>query len=97
MSVPKIAQHVATYNLYSFTPVLLPRIYPMRFGWKTLELMPKLKSRGLGMPDLPESLPTGPEIFNSMSWHDDMDWSDAHLKPVLVYLKGNKSLDLPDS
>lgn len=75
----------------------LPRVYPVRFGWKTVELMPKLKSRGQGRPVLPETLPSGPEIFNAMSWHTEKDWSDARLKPVLVYLKGNRSLNLPDS
>ncbi|CAK9065014.1 unnamed protein product, partial [Durusdinium trenchii] len=75
----------------------LSQVYPVRFGWKTVELMPKLKSRGQGRPVLPETLPSGPEIFNAMSWHTEKDWSDARLKPVLVYLKGNRSLNLPDS
>lgn len=58
--------------------------------------MPKLKSRGEGMPELPqEDTLDGPKIFNDMSWNDEMNWDHARLKPLLVYLRGNSSLQLP--
>ena len=58
--------------------------------------MPHLKTRGEGMPELPpmERL-NGPEVFRSMDWETTSFWSDARLKPLVVYLRGNKSLDLP--
>ena len=79
------------------SPIVQPRVYPMRFGWKAVEPMPKLKSKGQGQPKLPEVVPDGPQTFNMMSWNSDVDWSDARLKPVIVYLKGNRSLNLPDA
>ena len=77
---------------------LPPRVYPTRFGWRTVQLMPKLKSRGEGMPEVPQNTPLdGPSIFNSMSWHsDDVNWDEARLKPLLVYLRGNRNLNLPE-
>ena len=74
-----------------------PRIYPVRFGWKTVSLMPKLKSRGRGMPVLkPEEPIDGPEVFRSMEWEDQAFWEDARFKSILVYLRGNTSLQLPE-
>ena len=58
--------------------------------------MPKLKSRGEGMPELPqEDTLDGPKIFNDMSWNDEMNWDHARLKPLLAYLRGNSFLQLP--
>lgn len=58
--------------------------------------MPQLKSRGEGMPEVAPSGLDGPALFNAMSWHSEMDWGDANLKPLLVYLRGNRSLNLPE-
>ena len=71
-----------------------PRIYPRRFGLATAQLMPRLKSTGEGMPTITVQ-GDGPEIFNSMSWSSDMCWDEVRFKPLLVYLRGNKSLRLP--
>ena len=90
--------HALDLNLrrVSCSFLLALRIYPVRFGHKTLELMPKLKSRGEGMPELPqEDTLDGPKIFNDMSWNDEMNWDHARLKPLVVYLRGNSSLQLP--
>jgi len=58
-------------------------------------MMPDLKSKGEGAPDVPESIVDGPAIFNGMSWNSEMNWDDAHLKSVVLYLRGNRSLRLP--
>ncbi len=69
----------------------------MRFGWRTVSMMPKLQSRGRGMPVLnPEEPIDGPEVFRSMEWEDQSFWEDARFKPVLLYLRGNTSLQLPE-
>ena len=70
----------------------------MRFGLHTALLMPWLKTRGQGMPQLqPEAEEiNGPEIFASMSWETDVDWADARLKPLVVYLRGSFHLKLPE-
>lgn len=75
-----------------------PRIYPPRFGAATAQLMPKLKSAGEGAPQLTslaDGLPDGPAIFNSMSWNTEISWDEVRFKPLLVYLRGNKGLNLP--
>ena len=58
--------------------------------------MPKLKTCGEGKPVLEEGASNGPEIFAAMSWDGDTWWEDAHLKPLVVYLRGNRSLQMPD-
>ena len=71
-----------------------PRVYPVRFGLHAVKLMPLLKSRGQGQPKS-ETKADGPQIFQNMSWDHKMDWSAAHLTPLLKYLRGNSSLQLP--
>ena len=71
-----------------------PRVYPRRFGLRTVQLMPVLKTKGRGQPQI-ETKPDGPKIFEEMSWDHEMDWSAAHLTPLIVYLRGNSSLQLP--
>ena len=72
------------------------RVYPPRFGKRALELMPELKSSGEGQPELPEGLIDGPQTFQDMTWDHELDWDDARMLTVLVYLKGNKNLRLPE-
>ena len=72
-----------------------PRVYPVRFGLHAVQLMPQLKTQGRGLPSVPD-VPDGPEIFQRMAWESDVDWTAAHLTPLLVYLKGNSSLNLPE-
>ena len=60
-------------------------------------MMPELKTQGEGQPNLSlEECPDGPALFEQMEWEGDVDWADARLKPLLVYLKGNKHLKLPE-
>ena len=77
--------------------VTLPSHQPtcfVRFGLHAVKLMPELKTKGRGLPSVPD-VPDGPKIFQEMSWESDVDWSLAHLTPLVVYLKGNSSLNLP--
>ena len=57
--------------------------------------MPQLKTQGRGLPSVPD-VPDGPKIFREMTWESDVDWTSVHLIPLLVYLKGNSSLNLPE-
>ena len=61
-------------------------------------MMPKLKTRGLGTPVIPEDLrPNGPSIFQQMPWEHRLDWGEARLKSLVLYLKGNTNLRLPEN
>ena len=40
---------------------------------------------------------SGPEAFDSMSWETDVDWADARLKPLVLYLRGSVHLNLPEN
>ncbi|CAK9018409.1 unnamed protein product [Durusdinium trenchii] len=71
------------------------QVYPVRFGHRAVRLMPRLKTRGEGMPKHPPGPKEGPLIFEQMGWDSEVDWSDARMTPVLVYLRGNASLKLP--
>ena len=76
----------------------MPRTYPIRFGWHTVGLMPVLTSKGEGQPPITEQdqLVDGPEIFASMD--EDLDsefWKDARFGSILIYLRGNQHLELP--
>lgn len=73
------------------------RIYPVRFGWHTVKWMPVLKTQGQGRPEiLEQGRPiNGPQVFASMDDLDTPFWEDAHFGPILVYLRGNTSLHLP--
>ena len=56
--------------------------------------MPMLATQGEGLPpveELDKSVPAH-EALASVPWED---WEDAHLKDVVVYLRGNKHLRLP--
>ena len=70
------------------------RIYPIGFGKEIASLMPKLATRGEGKP-LDKEMPTHVPAhiaFAAAPWED---WSEANLKEVMTYLRGNKSLELP--
>ena len=61
--------------------------------------MPKLLSRGEGMPPDPVKprFAKGTVAFQSMSWHEEsfVEWADASLFSVVRYLRGSKYLELP--
>lgn len=71
-----------------------PRTYPRLFGKKIAKLMPELASQGEGLPPvqaLDQKVPAY-QALASAAWED---WGEANLKDVVVYLRGNKSLDMP--
>ena len=47
----------------------------------------------LGMPKLPEVVPTAAEVFSSLSF-DDM-WAEAKMAEVCHYLRSGKHLRIP--
>lgn len=69
------------------------RSYPQRFGKAICDLMPKLKTEGLGRPVLPcgEAEPAYVLLMNA-PWSD---WEEAHMSRVIRYLYTNKHLCLP--
>ena len=71
-----------------------PRTYPGPFGIATLDMMPRLTVHGEGRPHVVDE-PNGPAIFNSMSWNSDQTWEEARLKALVVYLRGNRHLNMP--
>ena len=97
MVIVKAPDQVLLYTKLFSNHRHLPRTYPEQFGWHTVKNMPKFKTRGEGCPKLAnqEAL-DGPQAFAEMSWDHDLDWSDARLLPVIVYLKGGTALKLPE-
>lgn len=74
------------------------RTYPPGFGWHTVKFMPKFKTRGEGAPQLGEDqVCDGPQAFQEMTWDTELDWQDARLTSVILYLRGNVHLKLPQS
>lgn len=74
------------------------RTYPPQFGWHTVKHMPKLKTKGRGCPKIKDAdeLIDGPRTFSEMPWGSQVDWADARLTSVIVYLRGGDRLKLPD-
>jgi len=68
------------------------RVYPVRFGRKVCELMPKLMTKGEGQPSLSPSRVAAHEALAETEWSD---WPEANLAGALRYMWGNKSLQLP--
>ena len=70
----------------------------MPFAARMVQLLPELLGSSEGKPVAQSEVPDGPECFQEMPW--DMgtgSWSDlADLHPVLVYLRGNVNLKLPE-
>lgn len=60
--------------------------------------MPKLKTKGRGCPKIKDAdeLIDGPRAFSEMPWGSQVDWADARLTSVIVYLRGGDRLKLPD-
>lgn len=73
-----------------------PRVYPAGFGAATRQLLPKLKSCAEGKPMWTLDF-DGPMVFSNMMCSSEINWQEARLKPVLIYLRGNKSLRMPDA
>ncbi|CAE7768126.1 unnamed protein product [Symbiodinium pilosum] len=72
--------------------------YPVPFAVWMVRLLPELLGASEGKPVVQSEVPDGPTCFQEMPW--DMatgSWSDlADLYPVLVCLRGNVNLQLPE-
>ena len=69
----------------------LPRTYTKDFAEKICSLMPLLMEGGGGRPPV-DSAPAH-ELFQATPWSD---WGEAKFKDCIRYLRGNKSLALPE-
>ena len=72
-----------------------PREYPVQFGLKIVELYLDMIKDNKGQPTLPDPVPSAEQTFESMSFEDM--WPEADLVSVIRYLRGAKSLGMPDS
>ena len=73
------------------------RCYPLAFGMKIAELMPRLL-RQCSEPKCPPDA-DGVQIFQSLTfnWDDDFDMCrDANLADCIIYLRGATSLRIPE-
>ena len=67
----------------------------MGFGMRFLRVLPKMMA---SCKEFPEELPsdfTAEQGYKNLSF-DDM-WEDADMESVLIYLKGNNSLKIPQT
>ncbi len=73
------------------------RNYPIRFGWKLVQLRPSLVSdRFVKVKDeSPTTMEHLHAMLGALDWTNV--WEDADMRPVCHYLRGSKSLELPDS
>ena len=66
----------------------------MRFGRRILKVLRQLKRFGEGKPDLPDGFceSEGPAQFANTNF---VDWPEAELESVCLYLRGGKKLRAP--
>lgn len=75
-------------------PFLPPRQYPIRFGFKLVELRPFLVGENAGKPDLPAAtIDELVSIFKSLDWANI--WKEARMGEVCRYMRGSTHLRLP--
>ena len=72
-----------------------PRNYPPDFGKKFASLFEHLNGEKLGVPELPPKVPTAEESFAAMDFCDV--WQDAQVVAICHWLRGGRSLQIPDS
>ena len=73
-----------------------PRTYPMKFGYKLLQIAPSLISTAGSRPDFTDDIRKHvdiKELFYEMPWGDL--WDDAGMRDVVKYLRGNTNLKIP--
>lgn len=69
------------------------RVYPARFGMRLVDLWAKMITDKHGMPELPDTVPTAAETFQSLDFSDM--WEESNLKSVCHWLRGGKNLTIP--
>ena len=68
----------------------LCRVYPRAFAEKILALHASVLTQAAGKPQLKESdVRSAQELFEVHPWST---WDDAHLLPVIKYMRGNKHM-----
>lgn len=76
----------------SLVPLPL-RVYPARFGMRLVDLWAKMITDKHGMPELPDTVPTAAETFQTLDFSDM--WEESNLKSVCHWLRGGKNLAIP--
>lgn len=69
------------------------RVYPARFGMRLVDLWAKMITDKHGMPELPDTVPTAAETFQTLDFSDM--WEESNLKSVCHWLRGGKNLAIP--
>ena len=74
------------------------REYPLKFGFKMVELYDQLITTKKGVPALPPCVPPALDTFNSMTFGLDAEslWQEASMVDVCRYLRGGTNLNIPD-
>ena len=73
------------------------RTYPVAFGGKFLSLLEMFRSRAEGKPTLTPEVEASLDaryLFRDLPWGDM--WEDAEIVELVVYLRGNKNLRIPE-
>jgi hypothetical protein len=72
------------------------RSYPIAFGLRIMQYLPKLRSGSTGCPPLDgqDGKPDAISMFRAMPMGPD-NWSEASLLDVVKYLRGSIHLRLP--
>ena len=65
----------------------------MKFAWKMLSMLPQLRKGKQAAPAVPADV-SAKEIFLSASFRDC--WADAKMDACIHYIRGNRSLRIPD-
>ena len=91
---PRVSKTRATPQPYH---TCWPRQYPLRFGMRIVTLKHNLKAQATGKPK-PQTMPDLREQLIDMNCQQGLGdiWEEASMDEVLVYLRGNRNLMLPD-
>ena len=73
-----------------------PRIYPMPFARRLVDLLEPMKETAKGCPVAPVPTPKAVDTFNQWPEINPDDWSFADFGEMFVYLRGNRHLIIPE-
>ena len=69
----------------------------MPFARALARMSGDLKKTGKGQPPLPDVVPKAWETFEAMAWGEQPElWQYVNLSSVFTYLRGGKSLSIPE-
>lgn len=72
-----------------------PRIYPMPFARRVVDLLEEMKSTRKGAPVAPAAVPDARDVFAQWPSSISEDWEYSALADVYTYLRGNRNLKIP--